>query len=275
MEERNIREILLLIVLILCTNSSADMWENKTITQDGQLVNSDHYVEVFIHDTQPDITHFTVYGGQIGTVKAYDNSITTIQGGIFSANFYSHHPENNDGDNLSYCPLSSRIYAYDQSTIIFLSGDLQISMPKDGTINCTDFSHVIVKGGTCGITALKNSVVDIYDGIINGITTNNFIFYPRNPIQANSIFHVRGGTFTKSVYLTSDSRMYIYGYNFNYESQTHKLTGQWQNGSEFEIMFSNLFDTNSYDRVVLMEIPEPVSMGIFVFIFGSLLLNKK
>jgi hypothetical protein len=277
-------KLLIIVAALFCANCAGEIWQDITFSQDGQLNGTDHFVQVFVHDTLPNTTRLAINGGQIGTVFTYDNSITTISGGTFRGAYYSNHPENNDGDNLYLAPYSSSIYARNQSTVIYNSGDLDyVNGGLGNSIKCSDYSHLIVNGGTCGITALKNTNIDIINGIITDITSTDMPYDILHPQETNCQFYLTGGTFVGTVFLTSNSQMHIYGYDFVFNSngvindkgidrRVGTLNGRWQDSTPFEINFEYFFGESSYDHVVLVEIPEPAAVLLLTigFIFTRL-----
>lgn len=100
----------MLLTVLFCVSSVQAVWQDKTFLQDGQLAETDQYVQVFVYDSPPATTNIAINGGQIGTLFTHDNSRTVISGGIFSGEYYQYHPENNDGDNVILAPYESRVY---------------------------------------------------------------------------------------------------------------------------------------------------------------------
>ena len=264
-------EVLILLVVSFCANSAGVVWQDITFLQDGQITDTNQFVQVLVYDTPPNTTHLEINGGQIGALFTHNNSTTVISGGTFNGQYYQYHPENNDGDNLFLCPPEASISAYDQSTVIYNGGSL-------GTIECTNHSNLTVNGGVCRITASEYATVNITDGIINEITTNIWQ-------EANCQFYLTGGTFTGTVLLTSNSQMHIYGYGFAYDpngiinikgldQRVGTLSGVWQNSTPFEINFCYSLGASSYSHVVLHEIPEPSTILLLAFGLVSAQLKR-
>jgi hypothetical protein len=65
-----------------------------------------------------------------------------------------------------------------------------------------------------------------------------------------------------------DGTINIYGYNFNYVGAT--LYGNWSNGNSFRFYIRT---ENTFNHLILYEIPEP--MSIFFFGLTGLLIVKK
>jgi hypothetical protein len=269
-------EALILLGVLFCANCAGEIWQDITFMQDGQITDTNHFVQVFVYDTPPNTTHLAISGGQIGALFTYNNSTTAISGGTFSSQYYQYHPENNDGDNLFLLPPEASVNAYDQSSVMYNGGSL-------GTIKCTDYSNLTVNGGACSIKALKYATVSIAGGVIGEITTIDPLWDIWQ--ETNSQFYLTGGTFISTVLLTGNNQMHIFGCGFTYDpngiinikgldQRVGILSGTWQNGTPFEINFGYLRGVSSYNHVVLHEIPEPSIVLLFVFSFIFVRLKK-
>ena len=259
--KKNIFTLVTLLVLLISHNAYA-VWDDITFNQNATISNGDHYVRVFIHDSD-ETTEVNVSGGQIGTLLSYDQSIANVSGGTFSPEYYSYHPGNNDGDNIFLFPYMYSIYVNDSSILNYSDGSIQ-------SISCADQATANILGGSTSLFFADSAVINITGGNITGISKAKSFFDP----QSDAHLSISGGNFTGHVSLVDNSVAHIYGYDFFYDPDGWvssnprfpvvaggQLRGYWADGTAFAINFTDIFE-HSYDHVVLHEIPKYVSVDI-------------
>jgi hypothetical protein len=256
-----------LTCILFCPPANAD-WNDITILQDAEISEGDQYVQVFVYS--PDaVTTVYVTGGKIGTLFAYDDSVINVTGGIFSPEFYTYHPENNDGDDLMLAPHHYRIFLEDSSVMNYYGADLQGDIQS--AVLCTDQSTMNIYAGTVSLAVASNTQVNIFGGEIAGIASMR----PFDPVQFLSKISIRGGVFSGKVLLWHGTTADIYGYGFEYDpdgweieypwgrkSEGGRLQGFWADGTAFSMDFSRFGFNDSYSHVVLHEVPRKVQIDI-------------
>ena len=259
--KKNVFTLVTVLVLLMSHNVYA-VWNDITFNQNATISDSDHYVRVFVHDSD-ETTEVNVSGGQIGTLLSYDQSIVNVSGGTFSPEYYSYHPENNDGDNIFLFPYMYSIYVNDSSMLNYSDGSIQ-------SISCADQATANVLGGSTSLFFSDSAVINISGGNITGISKAKEFFSS----QSDAHLFISGGNFTGSVSLVDNCVAHIYGYDFFYDPdgwvsgnprfpgvEGGQLRGYWADGTAFAINFIDIFE-HSYDHVVLHEIPKYVSVDI-------------
>ena len=263
MGKKEARGTLIFLICILTPSVIYADWNDITITQDTQISNGDQYVRVFVNSIDNPTTA-NVTGGQIGTIFVNDDSILNITGGVFSPEFYSYHPENNDGDDLFLAPHIHRIYLEDSSVLNFYGADID-------SVMCAHQSTANIISGAISLALSGNSQINIMGGEITGISGTKYFPTP-NCATHISIY---GGTFSGKVALIDDCVADIYGYGFVYDPngwisenpklpgiEGGRLTGFWSDGTPFSIDFLNSHFHNSYSHVILHEVPMMVHIDI-------------
>jgi len=261
---RSLCHIIMFLIYILAIQRANADWSDITILQDLEISECDQYVQVFVHS--PDtVTTVDVTGGEIGTLFAYDDSVINVTGGIFSPEFYSYHPENNDGDDLMLAPYRHRIYLNDKSVLNYYGADLQ-------SIMCADQSTTNIYDGSVFLEIANKSVINVSGGEIKGITETKFF----SPVQQHSShLSIWGGSFSGTIMLMGDTVADIYGYGFEYDPDGWvfddprlpiigggRLQGFWSDGTAFSMDFSRFHFNDSYSHVVLHEIPRRIQIDI-------------
>ena len=259
------KEIMHTFIFLMCilipSNVYAD-WDDIIITQDAQICDGEQYVRVFVSSISYPIT-VNVTGGQVGTLFVNDNSLVNMTGGVFSREFYSYHPENNDGDDIFLAPSIHSIYLEDSSVLNFYGADLN-------SVSCAHQSTTNIFSGTVSLALSGNSQINIIGGEIAGIFATKYFPDP----QPASHLSIRGGTFPGKVMLFGDCVAEIYGYGFVYDpngwvndglfkgTAGGQLRGFWSDGTAFSIDFLNSPFGNSYSHVVLHEVPMRIQIDI-------------
>ena len=261
--------IFIFLSCILVIQTAHADWNDITILQDAEISEGDQYVQVFVYS--PDaVTTVYVTGGKIGTLVAYDNSVINVTGGICSPEFYTYHPENNDGDDLMLAPHHYRIFLEDSSVMNDYGADLQGDIQS--AVLCTDQSTMNIYAGTVSLAVASNTQVNIFGGEIAGIASMR----PFDPVQFLSKISIRGGVFSGKVLLWHGTIADIYGYGFEYDpdgweieypwgrkSEGGRLEGYWADGSAFAIDFVHFpYRNDSYSHVVLHEVPRRILIDI-------------
>ena len=253
------RTIIIFVLMVLCTTTNLKAsWEDITFTGNGVVQECDQYVQVFIHGTPPDTTTLEMTGGKVGALFIYDFSVVNISGGIVIGQFYSFHPENNDGDDLFLCPPEFCVNVFDHSTVN-VSGGL-----VDG-IKCEDWGTVNISGGNFSVAFSDHATVYITDGCVRLVAWGEFAPWGQK-YEDNSHLYLSGGQILGGVLLKDNATMEVYGYGFAYDpngcdannpkfSNGGRLTGFWRDGRAFSINFMD-FRNHSYDNVILHEIPK-------------------
>jgi len=255
------KHYLLFIVFSIGGLVRAD-WQDVWFNSDATITDGQQYVRVFANGT----TNLNITGGQIGSLFCGDNTKTKVSGGTFRSSYYSYHPENNDGDNLFLAP-SKNVVISSSAVVDILGGDLE-------TVSCSDSGIANIFNGQFDVDFTDNSTINIFGGEITIRST--LPYFPPSSINS-SIINLYGGAIARSVQLLDKDQMNVYGYGFNYDPQGGdygnpkvppggSLSGYWSDGSYFKIDFGG----QSYNKVVLHEIPEPngfVLMGLsFLFL---------
>jgi hypothetical protein len=181
--------------------------------------------------------------------------------------------------------LLSAAKVYPSWTDITISSDYQIG---------SDFQAIVVSINGAGPDAIK---IDVNGGCIgtlksNGVAEINmsagsisndfYTFHPGYPyycppeynvyLNDTSKMTVKGGIIEGLINISDNSQMDVYGYSLHFTSTKLNfchLYGYWQNGEQFNLTFVN----NSFERVILHEIPEPASF--IVFGLGLISLRRK
>ena len=250
-------------------------WNDINITQDTNISNGDQYVQVFVHRNDH-ATTINITGGQIGTVFVYNDSIINVTGGILRQEFYSYHPENNDGDDLFLAPYSHSIYLEDSSVLNYYGADLH-------SISCDYQSTLNIFNGAASLSLSGNSEINIKGGEITGIGNTRYFLEP----ECASHVSISGGTFSGKVSFIDSCVADIYGYGFVYDPEGWindgprpikgiaggQLRGFWSDGAPFSIDFLNSFDNDSYSHVILHVIPEPATLSFLAL--GAFLAGRK
>ena len=261
--------IFMFLSCILVLQTAKADWNDITILQDAEISEGDQYVRVFVHSPNAPTT-VDVTGGQIGTLFAFDNSIINVTGGTFNPEYYTYHPENNDGDSLFLAPSRHRIYMEDFSVLNYYGADLQGGIQS--TVLCADQSTTNIFDGSVFLEIANKSEINIAGGKIKGITETEF-FSPI-PQKHPSHLSIWGGCFSGKVSLMRDSVADIYGYGFEYDpngwvnenprfkgTEGGQLRGFWADGTAFSMDFVDHF-SHSYSQVVLHEVPRRIQVDI-------------
>lgn len=121
------------------TNQIFGAWSDIVVEQSAVFVEGDQYIHVEVRSNFPAETLLEINGGQIGSLFVYDSSQVILRNGEVNFELYSFHPENNDGDDLFFCP------------------------PKNNIKVC-DTSHLYLYGGFIkgNVLIYENALVDIY-----------------------------------------------------------------------------------------------------------------
>jgi len=247
--------IFVLTVACITTNLKAS-WEDITFTENGVIQECDQYVQVFVHGTSPDITTIEMTGGEVGGLFIYGYSVVNISGGTVSGQFYSFHPENNDGDDLFLCPPEFCVNVFDHSMVNISSGSID-------SLQCEDWGTVNITGGDLSLAFSNHSTVNISGGSVRFGRVKFLYLWPE---ENCSHLYLSGGQILGGVLLESNATMEVYGYGFAYDpnggdpnnpkfSNGGRLTGFWRDGMAFSIDFQDLAN-HSYDNVILHEIPQ-------------------
>jgi len=251
---------LMVIAIVSCiTTTLKASREDITFTENGVIQECDQYVQVFVHGTLPDITTIEMTGGEVGALFIYGCSVVNISGGTVSTQFYSFHPENNDGDDLFICPPLFGVNLFGHSTVNISGGSIE-------SLRCEDWSTVNISGGSVRLVFSDYSTVNISGGSVRLVAWHEFTPWGQE-YEDNSHLHVSGGQILGGVLLEGNATMEIYGYGFDYDpdggdsdhpkfSTGGRLTGFWRDGTAFSINFQDFFQHHSYDKVILHEIPE-------------------
>jgi len=249
------RMFLIVALTVSCITSNLKAgWKDIVFTENGVIQECDQYVQVFVHGTSPDTTTIEMTGGEVGGLFIHGYSVVNISGGTVSGQFYSFHPENNDGDDLFLCPPEFCVNVFDHSTVN-VSGGL-----VDG-IKCEDWGTVNITGGDMSLAFSDHATVNISGGRVR-FGRVKFHLWPE---ENYSHLYLSGGQILGSVLLESNATMEVYGYGFDYDpnggpdnpkfSNGGRLTGFWRDGTAFSIDFQD-FRNHSYDNVILHEIPK-------------------
>jgi hypothetical protein len=150
-----------------------------------------------------------------------------------------------------------------------------------------DTVQVEINGASIG-TLVVNGTAEI---TMHGGTISNdfYVFDPENldgdgiirsPYENNISLNdtctmiVSGGVIEGHINIALGAQMDLYGYSFQYtpgeRQENGRLLGYWQNNQPVNLYFVN----NSFDRVILHEIPEPISL-LQLGLGGLWLLRKK
>ena len=210
---RSFYYIFMFLSFILALSTANADWDDITILQDAEISEGDQYVRVFVQS--PDTpTTVDVTGGKIGTLFAYDDSIINVTGGVFSPEFYSYHPENNDGDNLMLCPSRHSIYLKDSSVLNYYGADFQKTAWSQN-VSCAHRSTMNIYDGIVGLYIIDNPTVNIMGGEITGIGWSKS--FPCSSQECGAELFISGGTFSGKVSFGYDTVAHIYGYGFEYD----------------------------------------------------------
>lgn len=187
--------------------------------------------------------------------------------------------------------LMLTISSYSAWTDITITSDSQLGEDAQSivvTVNGTlpGIPKVAINGGSIG-TLIVNGTAEIT--MQGGKISNDFyVFDPENlddddiircPYENNlslndtSTMIMSGGVIEGHINIALDAQMDLYGYGFQYtpgERQNDgRLLGYWQNDQPVDLYFVN----NSFDRVILHEVPEPIIL--LQLCLGSLWLHKR
>jgi hypothetical protein len=172
------------------------------------------------------------------------------------------------------------------SSVCQLGEDAQfIVVTVNGTV--PDAVRVAINGGSIG-SLIVNGTAEIT--MRGGAISNEFYVYdPENldgdgiircPYENNislndiSTMIMSGGAVEGHINIAPGAQMDLYGYGFQYtpgeRQENGCLLGYWQNDQPVNLYFVN----NSFDRVILHEIPEPITL-LQLALGGLWLRNKK
>ncbi len=251
------RTFLIFALTVVCTTTNLKAsWEDITFTENGVIQECDQYIQVFVHGTPPDTTTLEMTGGEVGALFIYDCSVVNISGGTISGQFYSFHPENNDGDNIFLCPPEFCVNVFEHSTV-------NISGGLGDSVKCEDWGTVNINGGDVSLAFSDHAAVNISGGRVRfGRVKFSYLWSEEN----YSHLYLSGGQILGGVLLEDNVTMEVYGYGFDYDpngsgpddpkfSNGGRLTGFWRDGTAFSINFQD-FRNHSYDNVILREIPK-------------------
>lgn len=251
------RAFLIFVLTVACitTNLKAS-WEDITFTENGVIQECDQYVQVFVHGTPPATTTIEMTGGEVGGLFIYGYSVVNISGGTVSGQFYSFHPENNDGDDLFLCPPEFCVKVFDHSAVNISGGSID-------SLQCEDWGTVNITGGDVSLVFSDHATVNISGGRVRFGRVKFLYLWPE---ENYSHLYLSGGQILGGVLLEDNATMEVYGYGFAYDpnegdpdnpkfSNGGRLTGFWRDGTAFSINFQD-FRNHSYDNVILHEIPK-------------------
>lgn len=132
-----------------------------------------------------------------------------------------------------------------------------------------------------GIDIVEGSIVSIFGGNIRG---GNGTYWAYGVfVKDNSMLNIYGGTFTagsvesaKDIYAIDNSTIKIYGSDFNYgfgpvSDISGIITGVLSDGT----LFNNSFEQQYAGQIVLLQIPEPVSLALFGLGGLAVLRNRR
>ena len=156
------------------------------------------------------------------------------------------------------------------------------------TVNTYDSLDIPPVQTTVDMTGGEISYLNVYDtsvfnfnsGSIGVLTTNNSGIahlyssdISTKYLHDNSQIHIYNSSLSSSVLIYDNAELHIYGYDLIYDetASPNWVTGQWENGQDFEIYLRNIYSYDP-DQVVLHEIPEPATL--LLFSFGGLLLRR-
>jgi hypothetical protein len=182
------------------------------------------------------------------------------------------------------------INSYSAWTDITISSDRQLGDDAQFivvTVNGTapDPVKVAINGGSIG-TLIVNGTAEVT--MRGGTISNDFyVFDPENldndgvircPYENNislndtSKMSMSGGIVEGHINIASHAQMDLYGNSFQGIADGRgnvRLLGYWQNDQPVNLCFVN----NSFDRVILHEIPEPTSFALLAL--GVLIIRRK
>ena len=260
---------LMATVIVTCINTNLKAsWEDIVFTENGIIQDGDQYVQVFVYGTLPNTTTVEMTGGKVGALFVHDYSTVNISGGIVDGQFYSFHPENNDGDDLFLCPPQFCVNVSDHSAVNISGGSVD-------SLKCEDWCTVNITGGYRSRALAKHAPVNISGGRASFGPIGHDTWSSEDN---NSHLYISGGQILGSIWLDGNSTADIYGYGFSYDpyggqSNGGQLMGFWQDHVPFSIDFLDFFGNHSYDHAVLHEIPEPATLLLLGL--GMVLLHRK
>jgi hypothetical protein len=151
------------------------------------------------------------------------------------------------------------LHTHDQSITNIMDGLVAYS-------NSYDQSTINISGGVVHTAQINN---DSTTNVTGGVCWNVEV--------GGGKFNISGGQITGSGIYVGSGVVNIYGYGFEYDPyHTPNLTGFWSDNTPFGINFWAPGYTqphNSYDYVVLHEIPEPTTLSLLGL--GAVILRKR
>jgi hypothetical protein len=185
--------------------------------------------------------------------------------------------------------LVSTSSSYSGWTDVTISSDSQIGQDAQFivvTVNgMASAISVAITGGSIGSLIVNGAAeVTMSGGTISG---QFYVFDPENldgdgiircpyendlSLNDTSTMIMSGGVVEGHINIAQSAQMDLYGYGFQYTEerrQNGRLLGYWQNDQPVNLYFVN----NSFDRVILHEIPEPAA--ILLLSLGGLMIRRK
>jgi hypothetical protein len=144
-----------------------------------------------------------------------------------------------------------------------------------GSLIVNGTAEVTMSGGTIGNDFYVFDPENLDgDGIIRAPYENNI------SLSDTSRMIMSGGVIEGQINIAPGAQMDLYGYDFQYTEERRwqnlgeqvtnvRLLGYWQTDQPVDLYFIN----NSFDRVVLHEVPEPATLMLLGL--GSLLIHRK